>query len=377
MICNKKTFILIFVILISFVWYIVFSDEVNTRYTEFYFLSGGEYSNNVLVNLTGWETGNVTIYLENKSDSTFNWKFSFVDSDIVQHWSDGIRVCRSENEKDVFGQYVSVDLDSFSIVSDWNISRSLNLLFPAWYSGVYYGCVVYYPNISESDGYLNTSARKAIFLDVDVTSSARVFDVIVRPAFRRTNGDGYSLPQSDFWLFEYQWWVWNEIYNSSKNLSDPKIDIDTDGISSVVFVPPVNGNQYLVAFKWNGAISVGYTGIWDASISSFNFFSGDIADNLSSDYVFKYFAWWFTWNYLRAWDLANDIWTFDLIKDADFTLMTDSLTVSFGALHPDWYDLDRNTKINALEQTMLLDSYNRRWFITTQSYLDVSDFVDL
>jgi hypothetical protein len=39
--------------------------------------------------------------------------------------------------------------------------------------------------------------------------------------------------------------------------------------------------------------------------------------------------------------------------------MTDNLTVSFTPSHFDWYDLDKNEKINALEQTMLLDSYNR------------------
>ena len=373
----KKLITFIFISLLFIFWYVVFSDEVNTRYTEFYFLSGGSYSNHMLVNLTWAETGNVDIYLENKSTSILNWKISFVDWAVVQYWSTWVKVCKSENEKNLFGKYVSTDSDSFSVVSNWNINKSLNLLFPAWYSGIYYWCIVYYPTISESNGYLNTLARKAIFLDVDVKSAASIYDVIVRPAFRRTNGDWYSIPQADFWLFEYQWWTRNQIYNSSKNILNPKIDINTDGFANVIFVPPVSGSQYMVVFKWSGTISVGYTGIRNDSINSFNFFSWDIANSLPNDYVFKYFAWWFTWNYLRVWDLANTPWTFDLIKDPDFTLMTNNLTVSFGSLHPDWYDLDRNNKINALEQTMLLDSFNRRWFITSQTYLSVSDFVDL
>jgi hypothetical protein len=39
--------------------------------------------------------------------------------------------------------------------------------------------------------------------------------------------------------------------------------------------------------------------------------------------------------------------------------------------------LDKNEKINALEQTMLLDSYNRVWFITQQSHLTLSYFATL
>ncbi len=377
MVWIRKSFIFSFIVCVSIFWYVVFSDEVNTRYTEFYFLSGIESSNSILLNLTWWETGNVNIYLENKSDSTFNWKFSFVDGAIVDHWSTWIRVCKSENEKLIFGQYVSTNLESFSVASNWNITRSLDLLFPAWYSGVYHWCVVYSPIISESDGYLNTSARKAIFLDVNIVSSVSNYNVVARPAFRRSVWDWYAIPQADFWLFVRDWWVWNEIYNSAKNSLNNKIDINSDWFGTVSFIPPIDWLEYLVALKWSGTLSIWYTGIRDDSISSFNFFSGDIADNLPNDYVFKYFAWWFTWNYLRAWDLANDVWTFDFIRDVDFALMTENLTVSLGSLHPDWYDLDRNNKINALEQTMLLDSFNRRWFITTQSYLPVSDFVDL
>lgn len=374
----KKMVIFVLTISISTIfWYVVFSDAVNTRYTEFYFSSGWEYSKNILVSLTWSHTGSVSVYLENKSTSTLNGKLSFVDGGIVQYWSTWVKICKSENEKDVFGNYVSVDTDSFSIVSNWNITKSINLLFPSWYSWLYHWCVIYYPNISESNWSLNTTARKAIFLDANVFSSAKEFAITVRPAFRRFQWDWYSIPQADFWLFSYEWWVRNEIYNSSKNILNPKIDIDTNGFGIVNLVPLSSGTQYLVAFKWSGTISVWYTGVWDDNLNAFNFFSGEIANKLPDDYVFKYPVWWVTWNYLRVWDLANSPWTYDLIKDPDFTLMTNSLTISFGALHLDWYDLDRNNKINALEQTMLLDSFNRRGFITSQWYLSLSDFVEL
>ena len=74
--------------LIFFSWfflYLVFSDDVNTRYTEFYLLSGWEYSNHLVINLTWGETWYVDLYLKNLSDSTFDWKFSFVDWDMLYY----------------------------------------------------------------------------------------------------------------------------------------------------------------------------------------------------------------------------------------------------------------------------------------------------
>lgn len=374
---QKKIIVMLFVLL-SIFWYLVFSDEVNTRYTEFYFLTGWQYLDHMMINLTWGQTGNVTIYLGNKSDSTFNWKFSFVDSAIIAHGSTGVRVCMSENEKNIFGQYVNTDVDSFSIVSNGSGTRSLDLLFPAGYSGTYYGCIVYYPTLSESDSHLNTSARKAIFLDADIKSSASNYDIIARPLFRRANSnDGYSIDGVDFRLFAYQWWAWQHIYDSSL-WSDPKININSDGIGSVNFVPPLDWSLYLVALKWSGTISVWYTGYWNNSITQFNFFSGIVADSLSDDYALKYYDNGFTGNYIRVWDiLSNNSGNYDLIKDSDFALMTDNLTVSFTPSHFDWYDLDKNEKINALEQTMLLDSYNRVWFITQQSHLTLSYFATL
>jgi len=39
--------------------------------------------------------------------------------------------------------------------------------------------------------------------------------------------------------------------------------------------------------------------------------------------------------------------------------MTNNLSTSVNPLHPYRFDLDKNNVINSLEQTMLLDSYNR------------------
>jgi hypothetical protein len=142
----------------------------------------------------------------------------------------------------------------------------------------------------------------------------------------------------------------------------------------VSFIPPASGTLYLMAYKGSWTLSLWFTWIRNDDIDTLNFFSWTLAATLSNEFMFDYNNEY----YLKVGDtVADDIWTYDFIKDPDFTLMTNYLTISWTPLHPSRFDLDSNDTINALEQTMLLDSYNRRWFITTQTYIPVTDFVIL
>jgi hypothetical protein len=79
----KKVIVFISIFFLWFFWCFIFSDEANTKYTEFYLLSGWEYFNHLTVNLTWGETWYINLYLKNLSDSNFDGKFSFVDWDII------------------------------------------------------------------------------------------------------------------------------------------------------------------------------------------------------------------------------------------------------------------------------------------------------
>lgn len=373
---NKRTLIVLIFVCVSFFGYVAFSDIVDTMYTEFYF----DWTNNlksITVDATWSIVSNVSVVIENKSTNTLDGKLYFVDSMLNNDWWQTRRVCKSNSQNSEFGQYISTSNSWFSIAPGASETKVLDLMFPAWYSGIYTGCVVYVPNTSYLQNWLTTVVRKAIFLWADVNSLSNNYNILVKPAFRRSNWDWYAIEEADFWFFVYQNGQWQEFYNSSKSW-DPKIDIDSDGLWNVTLIPPLDGTQYLVALKWSGTISVGYTWLWSDSISGFNFFSGIIADNLSNEYVFKYYDNSFTGNYLRVWDTtATHSGNYDIIVDSDFTLMTENLTISFTWDHKEWFDLDKNEKINALEQTMVLDSYNRAWFITHQNHLSLSDFVTL
>ena len=181
---NKIVFVL--VLFVSIFWYVVFSDAVNTSYTEFYFVSGGNNYTTLSVNLTWWETGHASFYLENKSSADIDMNISFVDGMYTTDGSN-IRVCKSENEKDMFGNYVDIDDDTFTLLAGSGVTESLNLLFPSWYSWLYHGCVVYYPDVTEWSTHLNTVARKAIFLDVEVVPTSSNFTIKAYPSARFAN----------------------------------------------------------------------------------------------------------------------------------------------------------------------------------------------
>lgn len=224
---------------------------------------------------------------------------------------------------------------------------------------------------------MNTSARKAIFLDVNVTSTYKLLDITVRPAFRVGSSNSYSFSGADFWLFVKNWGIWNQVYNSAKGSGD-KINTDANWFATIFVLPPNNGDEYLVAFKWSGSLSIWYTGIWDHTINWFNMFSWTVADMLPSNFVIKYYDWQYTWNYLKMWDVeANSSGNYDLIKDSDFSMMTYNLTTILNPSHPLCFDLDLNKMINALEQTIVIESYNSFWFISLQDEIVLSDFIDL
>jgi len=255
MMCYKKIVISITMFFLWFFWYLAFSDEVNTRYTEFYLLSGWEYSNHLIVNLTWGETWYTDLYLENLSDSTFDGKISFVDGSIVNYWSTWVNICKSENEKNIFGQYMWIDNDSFSILSQWSLTKQLNLNFPRRYSGVYYGCVVYYPNISEWSSALNTSVRKAIFLDVNVTPVYSLVGLRVYPWSRgNTTNPNINWFENRWRLLFYNNWDRATVVYSGY------VDINNDGSGDML--EGIAWWYYDVVYKWWHQLSSVISGIY-------------------------------------------------------------------------------------------------------------------
>jgi len=373
---NRKTIVLCCLLFVS-CGFINFSlsDANQVGFSDFGFLYNWTESSSLTLYLSGWVETWFYFKIYNKELFSVSYRLWFVDGYTTV---DGKRACKSDNETSDFGQYIFWDTTAQTI---WASSSGITYLtwsFPESYSWLYMGCVMYYPVIASWDTYLNTVPRRGWFIDVYVTPVTTDFTLTVRPTFRPSWGNTwYSITEADFRLFTYENSVWTQLYNSAKNPSaNPKINIGKHGTGIVSFIPPVSGTLYLLALKGSGTLSLWYTGIRNDNITWFNFFSWALADSLDNEFMFKYYAWWITGNYLKVWDTTADTtWNYDWIKDSDFTLMTNKLTLSSAITHPYRFDLDLNNVINALEQTMLLDSYDRVWFITIQNHLPLTDFL--
>jgi len=310
---NKIVFVLL--LFMSIFWYVVFSDAVNTHYTEFYFVSGSNHYKNLSVNLTWWETGHASFYLENKSNSTIDINMSFVDSEIITYGSTWVRVCKSENEKDEFGNYVDMFTSSFSLLAGSWITESLDLLFPAWYSWVYYGCVLYYPNVVDSgDNSLNTLARKAIFLDVDVIPTDAVFEVKVYPWARwNTTNPNLNWFENRWRLLFYANWDRTTVLYSW--YID---DLNNEGTWS--HIEDLVSWTYDVVYKWrhqlSSFISWIYITWWEEMLLDFTTWAS-LYWVESSSLVYNNWSW-----YQIAWDMfaSNDQYDYQ-INSTDLSVL--------------------------------------------------------
>ena len=203
--------------------------------------------------------------------------------------------------------------------------------------------------------------------------------ITVRPAFRPDPSEvatWYSLIGSDFWFWVKSGSVWTQNYNSAK-WADPKIDTNENGTGLVYIMTPATGAEYLVVFKWSGTLSAWFTGIWDNSITDMNFFSGSFADNLASDYVYKYNG----ESYLKVGDVAAaGSWAYDYINDADFFEINNNLTIGTNSIPNYRYDFDINNVISSMEQSMVLQAWGSHWFIGWLEFDDIIPmtwFIDL
>ena len=357
----------------------LYSDNTMVGFSEFNFLSGTDEVNTLSIITTGGDTTNFSVIITNKEPTSMTYKLWFVDAGITND-SFAQRTCLSPNENQNVGQYISGDITPFVLTAGSTGTKNLSVTFPNSHSWAYHWCVTISPVTVNGSTDMNTLSTRWVFLDAQVTPLTSNFPIMVRPAFRPGslwNNTWYSIVGADVWIFVYENGGWTWLYNSVKNIWNPKITTDKYGAGIVSFIPPASWTLYMMALKGSWTLSLGFTGIWNNDIASFNFFSWTLANSLDSEFMFKYPEWWVTGNYLKVGDIiADTTWNYDFIKDPDFTLMTNNLSTSSNPLHPYRFDLDLNSVINALEETMLLDSYNRIGFIASQSLININQFVN-
>ena len=166
-----------------------------------------------------------------------------------------------------------------------------------------------------------------------------------------------------------------QVFNSSKISTDSPININYSPIRSSGFVYitwqlfPNSGETYLTVFKLNGALAVGYTGVWQEIMTGFNFSDANkinIYPKLEYEWI----------NYLTIGDVdTDDIGTYDYIHGADLVLINNNLTRSV-LQNITLYDFDHNSTTNAIEQAMIIQYSDYGGYIKDYlpNWLTSSDF---
>lgn len=338
----RRFFIVILVYIVSFVWYGVFASEADTEYTEFYFLSWVESYPTIQVDATWWETSSAVYVIENKSSSTLGVKMTFVDSMISDDWNN-LRFCKSDLENEEFGQYVSIDDDSFSISAWVTATGELSLDFPAWYSGLYYGCVVYQPITTEWGSHVNTVPRKAIFLDVDVVPTASTLNVKVFPSNRYAPWYRWS-----YWklLFYLEWDSNTVVYSGF-------VTTNTDGLWT--YIEDLESWTYDIVYKWQSHLASYLSSVaiiwWEINTLDFTQWS-----NLSGTIT--------EWSdeYQIAWDLKNIDWYYDgEVNVWDITVLIWSLEYGESSDQYSEYNLNGDSIVNNIDLSVIIANFWLRW----------------
>ena len=200
-----------------------------------------------------------------------------------------------------------------------------------------------------------------VFVDVTVIPQAD-FDVVVRPAFRKTANDYSST--GDFWIYENVAGTWNRLHNSmTEGATYSGLVTDALGSGTLTIATPANGNEYMVVYKAEGMLAIGYTGVWENDITDFSTNVFDLTSGavLTTNFGASTAAVYPDLTYggvhfIKQGDVdfggANG--SYDVIDGSvDGAAINYVLTIGTPT-HLDYYDFDMNGVVNVIEQSVEL-----------------------
>ncbi len=125
---------------------------------------------NLSLVLEGGKESEICMDFVNTSDNDVTIKYGFVDGTIAQ-WDTPKKACMDEWVKEKFGQYITQDTDTITILAGETVRQKAKIKYPSWFSGLVNGCLTYYvadaqQNITDDDSMFSILVRRATFVDV-------------------------------------------------------------------------------------------------------------------------------------------------------------------------------------------------------------------
>lgn len=285
-----------------------YSDKIMVGFSEFSFLSWTNEVDALNFEITWGNTTGFSVIVYNKENINMKYKLWFVDAGATND-SFAQPACLSSNETEIFWQYVSGDTSLFTLPAWWSEMKTLSVQFPAHYSWVYHGCIMFYPSTVDGSTDMNTLPRRGGFIDVLVYPGT--YPVIVKAlpsnrVYQATNND-------NIWVLK--------LYNRDKELlsTSQAFTLNSAGTGEAFINAPLG--EYYVVFKGQSHLAsylswkMVYATWWDF----FDFTTGTSLYNSqqlnTSENDGK--------RYQTAWDLKNTQWVYDFqINGNDIAILT-------------------------------------------------------
>lgn len=241
----------------------LYSDYSMVGFSDFKFLSGSTEVDTLHIELTWGDTTGFSVIIYNKEETGMEYRVWFVDAGITND-AFAQAACLGQHETSQFGNYVTGDTSLFTIAASGSQTKMLSVTFPTYYSGLYHGCIMFYPAMNwitsntssgEVTTDMNTLPRRWVFINALVHPSS--FPVIVQ-AFS-SNRVYQTTNNANNWVLK--------VYDSGKNLisTSPIFTLNDNGTGEALINAPAW--TYYMVFKWQSHlasylswISIGGTG---------------------------------------------------------------------------------------------------------------------
>ncbi len=119
----------------------------------------------------------ICMFLSNKGNQPLKMSINFVDGTVTAD-SDQKKACQPEGVKTQFGQYVTLEQDTFEIPAQQTIKVNATATFPEGMAGMNYGCVtsqIISDKPTQAEGNMFTiQTRRANFVDVLVDGTVEL-----------------------------------------------------------------------------------------------------------------------------------------------------------------------------------------------------------
>lgn len=277
---------MMFCTVIFLFWGRVFADWTETWYTDFSLLSWSQLA-------TEWTTWTFEFSMTNHSLQEISWNFYFVDAIQILSW---VYACKSNTEDEAFGQYLTMQNPTFDLQPWSSMTWTVSFDFPEYYSGMYYGCLVYASDAG--DDTLNMSSRKALPLNISL-NAAKVQVKIVANLWSRGNAitgnnnwfqskwkllfyypdthgspiEAWYVTLDEWWHGDFSWevlaWCYDIVYKWWHHLSTYVTNLCVNEWDTLDFVKNMSLSGYGLFSTWlevNGGLA--FQIAWDMPKSS-------------------------------------------------------------------------------------------------------------